>query len=204
MFKKIIFFLMVFASTASFAQRIKIDKKKLQFLKNETKIGVKLTFPDDLVFHNNMKEREFIEDKIRKLGGYDSDRSKKWKSKYDKGKKEEWRTSFLSIINERLKKYSELRFIESNEEVDHLLIIEADWMYFGYNTFTNGPQEEAKLEVTLNFVKASDPETIIYSTQTPKVIGSFAKTEFSDITRVEECYKRLGFLLELQLKRILK
>jgi len=36
---------MVFASTVSFAQRIKIDKKKLQFLKEETTIGVQLTFP---------------------------------------------------------------------------------------------------------------------------------------------------------------
>ncbi|WP_299260943.1 hypothetical protein [uncultured Aquimarina sp.] len=204
MFRKIIFLFLLFVSTISFAQRIKIDKKKLEFLKNETKIAVKLTFPEDLVVYSLHPEKEFIENMKNKYGKIDKRKGEKWLETYEFAKKETWRNAFIEGVSEKLSRYSDLKFVTIEEETNYTLIIEADWIYTGYGGSSSVGREEGKLEVTLKFVKTAQPDSYVYSTQTPKVIGNYAYGEFGDIERVRECYDKLGYLLELQLKRILK
>ncbi len=204
MFRKITFLFLVSLTTVSFAQRIKIDKKKLEFLKNETKIAVKLTFPEDLIIYSLHPEKEFIENMKQKYGKIDKQKGVKWFETYELAKKETWRDAFIKGVSERLKKYSDLEFVPSNEETNYTLVVEADWIYTGYGGKANVGREEGKLEATLRFVKTDQPDSYIYSTQAPKVIGNYAYGEFGDIERIRECYNKLGYLLELQLKRILK
>ncbi len=206
--RKLLFLcLLLCITTFSFAQRIKIDKKKLAFLKNETKVGVQLVFSDNFEIYGGFTEELYLVDKkknLAKKGG--KERVERWELQYNEAKKETWRKDFLSEINNRLKKYSNLSFTEDEDRdgVNYILRIEMDWVYFGYDTFPSGPHEEAKLQVTLKFIKILNPEMEVYSTQTPHIIGESAKGEFTDILRVGKCYSKLGFLLELQLKRILK
>ena len=68
MFRKLICVVLLFTYAISFSQSIKIDKKKLQFLTNETRIGVKPTFPDDLIIYSLHPEKEFIEN-MKRIGG---------------------------------------------------------------------------------------------------------------------------------------
>ncbi|WP_299437313.1 hypothetical protein [uncultured Aquimarina sp.] len=205
MFRKTIFFFLVFSSTISSAQRIKIDKKKLEFLKNETKVDVQLTFPKDMTFFRDlMSEQEFIAYMQERRNTKKSSKGAKWLESYKIAKQTTWQNDFLSSINNELKKYSDLRFTNSDDETNYLLIIEGDWLYPGYGGGASVAREEAKLEVTLKFIKKSDPKTILYSTTTPKIIGNYAYGEFGTILRTGECYKKLGYLLNLQLKRIVK
>ncbi|WP_298312897.1 hypothetical protein [uncultured Aquimarina sp.] len=204
MFRKIVFLFLVSTSTVSFAQRIKIDKKKLEFLKNETKIAVKLTFPEDVIFFSLHPEKEFIEKMKSKYGKIDKNKGEKWLETYEKAKKETWRNAFIQGVSKKLDTYSDLKFVSTEEETNYTLIIEADWIYTGYGGSASVGREEGKLETTLKFVKTAQPDSYVYSTQTPKVIGNYAYGEFGDIERIRECYDKLGYLLELQLKRILK
>ncbi|WP_378176530.1 hypothetical protein [Aquimarina sp. SS2-1] len=204
MVKRIFFLFLVFISTISFAQRIKLDKKKLSFLKNETVIAVQLTFPEDLIIYSLHPEHEFIENMKKKYNEIESNKGEKWLETYERAKKETWRDAFIQGVSKRLKKYSDLKFVTSNEDTNYTLIVEADWIYTGYGGSASVGREEGKLETTLKFVKTSQPGSVIYSTQAPKVIGNYAYGEFGDIERIRECYDKLGYLLELQLKRILK
>jgi len=86
-------------TTFSFAQRIKIDKKKLAFLKNETKVAVKLTFPEDLIIYSLHPEKEFIENMKKKYGKNDKNKGEKWYQTYLKAKEETWRNAFIVGIN---------------------------------------------------------------------------------------------------------
>jgi len=204
-FRKIIFLFLLATSTISFAQRIKIDKKKLEFLKNETKVGVKLTFPRDMTFfRDQMTENEFIAYMQKRRNTKKSSKGTEWLEAYKIAKRTTWQDDFLSGINVELTKYSDLKFTNSDDETNYLLIIEGDWLYPGYGGGASVAREEAKLEVTLKFVKTSDPQSILYSTTTPKIIGNYAYGEFGTILRTGECYKKLGYLLNLQLKRVLK
>ncbi|MFD2565576.1 hypothetical protein [Aquimarina rubra] len=204
MFRKIIFLFLVSISTISFAQRIKIDKKKLAFLEDESKIAVKLTFPEDLIIYSLHPEKEFIDNMKSKYGKIDKSKGEKWFETYELAKKETWRAAFIKGVSEKLKKYSDLKFVATEEDTKYTLIVEADWFYTGYGGSASVGREEGKLETTLRFVKTDAPDSYLYSTQTPKVIGNYAYGEFGDIERIKECYNKLGYLLELQLKRILK
>ncbi|MBW1294496.1 hypothetical protein [Aquimarina litoralis] len=205
MHRKVLFLLLiVISTTTSFGQRIKIDKKKLAFLKEETKVAVKLTFPEDLIIYSLHPEKEFIENMKKKYDRKDNGNGDKWYQTYQIAKKETWRDAFLTGLNERVEKYSDLKFVATEEETDYTLIVEADWIYTGYGGSASVGREEGKLETTLRFVKTSDQNTEIYATQAPKVIGNYAYGEFGDIERIRECYNKLGYLLSLQLKRLLK
>lgn len=204
MLKKTIFLLLIGMSSLSFAQRIKIDKKKLAFLKNETKVAVKLTFPEDLIIYSLHPEKEFIENMKKKYDRKDNGNGDKWYQTYQTAKKETWRDAFLAGLHERLKTYSDLEFVTTDQETNYTLIIEADWIYTGYGGSASVGREEGKLETTLRFVKTSESDSEVYATQAPKVIGNYAYGEFGDIERIRECYNKLGYLLSLQLKRILK
>ena len=84
------------------------------------------------------------------------------------------------------------------------MIIEVDWIYTGYGGKLSVGREEGKLEATLRFIKNTDPNSYLCVTQTPKIIGNYAYVEFGDLERIQECYNKLGYLLELQLKKLLK
>ncbi|OED42728.1 hypothetical protein AB832_02885 [Flavobacteriaceae bacterium (ex Bugula neritina AB1)] len=204
--KKILFLcFFIGMTTFSSAQRIKVDKKKLAFLKNETKVGVQLVLSDNFEVHGGFTEEAYLVDKKRNLAKKGGEkRVERWELQYNEAKKKTWKKDFLNEINNRLTKYSNLSFTSDNEGVNYILRIEMDWVYFGYDTFRSGPHEEAKLQVTLKFIQTGNPEIEVYSTQTPHIIGESARGEFTDILRVGKCYSKLGFLLELQLKRILK
>lgn len=205
MIRKIVCIALIAFSSVSIAQRIKIDKKKLNFLKNETKVGVKLTFPEDITFlSDNMSEEEFIVYMKDRRNKKDPTKGDMWLAEYNKAKQTTWRSDFLDGINNALGEYSDLRFVKSEDKTNYLLIIEGDWIYPGYGGGASVGREEAKLEVTLKFVDLLDPQNILYITQTPKIIGNYAYGEFGTILRIGECYKKLGYLLNLQLKRILK
>ncbi|MHA7057984.1 hypothetical protein ACWGOQ_0012240 [Aquimarina sp. M1] len=204
MVRIIFFFFLTVFSAVSFAQRIKIDKNKLEFLKSETKIAVKLAFPEDLIIYSLHPEKEFIENMKKKYGNIDTHKGEEWLENYELAKKETWRDAFIAGVSERLKKYSELQFVTTEEVTDYTLIVEADWIYTGYGGKADVGREEGKLEATLRFVKTDQPDSYVYNTQAPKVIGNYAYGEFGDIERIRECYNKLGYLLELQLKRILK
>ncbi|SEL86770.1 hypothetical protein SAMN04487910_3540 [Aquimarina amphilecti] len=205
MFRKIVCIVLIISSSVSFAQRIKIDRKKLSFLKSESRIEVQLTFPEQMTFlSDNMSEKEFILYMKERRSKKDPSMGDKWLVEYNNAKQTTWKTDFLSTINKALAGYSDLRFVDSEEKTNYLLIVEGNWMYPGYGGGASVGREEAKLEVTLKFVDKSTPENVLYMTQTPKIIGNYAYGEFGTILRVGECYKKLGYLLNLQLKRILK
>ncbi|MDH7444232.1 hypothetical protein [Aquimarina sp. 2201CG14-23] len=178
MFRTILFLFLTVLSTTSFAQRIKIDKKKLDFLKNETKIAVRLTFPEDLIVYSLHPEKEFIENMKKKYGKIDKSKGEKWFKTYEIAKKETWRDAFIQGVSKKLNRYSDLKFVSAEEETNYILIIEADWIYTGYGGSASIGREEGKLEATLRFVKTSQPDAYLYSTQTPKVIGNYAYGEF--------------------------
>ncbi|MBQ4822468.1 hypothetical protein [Aquimarina sp. MMG016] len=216
--KRILFLTLFLMTTLASAQRIKMDKKKLQFLKGETKIGVELTFPGDFKIQGfslflpepgfeirggKTSEKVFIEKMRKKWGKNDAALGERWVQHYKEAKQKQWQELFLKTVNEGLQEYTDLRFTSSDEDANYKLIVEADWMYFGYGK-VQVARNGAKLITTLKFVKVSDPETVIYETTTPNILGSYIKGEFGDIVRMGNCYDKLGHLLEIQLKRILK
>jgi len=205
MFRTITFICLVLISTVSLAQRIKIDKKKLGFLKEETSVGVQLTFPEYTTFFSDrMTEKEFIAYMKKRRGKKDASKGDMWLDAYETAKETTWRQDFLLGINEQLKKYSELRFTIPDDQTTYMMIIEAYWIYPGYGGGASVGREEAKLEVALKFINRSNPETILFETVTPNIIGDYGYGEFGSIVRVGKCYEKLGYLLNLQLKRILK
>ncbi|KAA1246436.1 hypothetical protein [Aquimarina sp. RZ0] len=221
MIRKILFVSLLFTFAISFAQRIKIDKKKLEFLKEEKEIGVKLTFPEDIVVAgfnltlpvgynyakeikgNMSSEKVFVEKMIKKWNKKDSINGDTWLSKYNEAKDEVWRQNFIRSIHQNIDDYSDFRFVVPNENTKYILIIEADWMYFGYGKVQIA-RNGAKMKNTLKFVKVTDTEEVIYETETPNILGDYVKGEFGDIARMGSCYNKLGYLLSLQFKRILK
>jgi len=220
MFRKLICVVLLFSCAISFSQRIKIDKKKLQFLTNETTVGVELRFPEHLVIDgfnltlpfpdtvreirgNQSSEKEFVEKMKKKWGVKDSAIGENWVIAYEKAKESDWRDQFIQSINKEIEKYSDFRFVTLEENTDYILVIEADWMYFGYGKVQIA-RNGAKMRANLKFVKSSDQETILYETVTPNILGGYVKGEFGDIVRMGNCYDKLGYLLSLQLKRVLK
>jgi len=151
-----------------------------------------------------MTEKEFISFLKKRRSSKEASQGDKWLKAYEEAKETTWRNDFLTGINDELEEYSNVRFSIPNEKTNYLLIIEADWIYPGYGGKASVGRQQAKLEVTLKFVKQSDPETILFETVSPKIIGDYAYGEFGSLLRVGKCYDRLGFVLNLQLKRILK
>ncbi|MBQ4822467.1 hypothetical protein [Aquimarina sp. MMG016] len=195
---------LLFISSISFAQRIKIDKKQLAFLKEETKIGVLLTFPEDFVMDGSrIRETDFLfikeetwNERIPPDGG------RKWLEAYETSKKEDWVNAFVTAFNETIAKHSNLRFTPNTVNTNYTIIVEADWIYMGYNGGIIA--QRAKLVTTLRFVKSQNIEDELYSTTTPVIRGGIGEGVFNDLCRVKESYDMTGYILALQLKKVLK
>ncbi|WP_378176527.1 hypothetical protein [Aquimarina sp. SS2-1] len=205
MIKKVFLFFFLFGfSLLSVAQRIKIDKKELQFLRGETKVGLQFTFPESFRMDGSkITETEFL--KIKK-GAWDKrispDGGDRWLEAYELCKKQDWPITFVKAFNETVSNYSDLKLTSDLTQTNYTMIVETNWMYMGYHGGII--YQRAKLKTTIRFVKTDDFSEELYSTKTPIIRGFLGEGEFNDLSRVSQAYDQTSYLLALGLKKVLK
>jgi len=195
---------MIFASTVSLAQRIKIDKKQLQFLKGETTIGVKFIFPEDFRMDgSHMPEADFLKIKEEAWNKRKAPNGgEKWLNAYELSKKEAWPSTFIKAFNETAAYYADVKFTKDLSNTNYTIIVATNWMYMGYNGGVI--YQRAKLKTTIHFVKTENLDKDLYVTKTPVVRGFLGEGEFNDLSRVDQAYDQTSYLLAVALKKVLK
>jgi len=129
----LLFFICI--SFFSFAKRIKIDKKQLEFLKGETKVGLKFIFPDDFRMDGDrMLEMDFLKIKENAWDKRISpDGGSRWLEAYEVSKTESWLHTFMKAFNETAAYYTDLKLTSDLSDSNYTIIIETNWMYMGYH-----------------------------------------------------------------------
>ncbi|WP_299437311.1 hypothetical protein [uncultured Aquimarina sp.] len=196
--------LFFFICISSFGQRIKIDKKELQFLKGETKVGVKFTFPEGFRMDgDHIPETDFLKIKEEAWNKKISpDGGKRWLEAYELSKKEDWLNTFITAFNETAEYYTDLKLTSDVSNTNYTIIVETNWMYMGYHGGVI--YQRAKLKTTIRFVKTENLNEELYATETPVIRGFLGEGLFNDLSRVNQAYDQTSYLLALSLKKVLK
>ncbi|MDC7995783.1 hypothetical protein [Altibacter sp. HG106] len=188
------------------AQRIEIDKEKLQFLQTEDTINVVFTYQDLHVQLPEFTEADFLADKQQRMSTvHNSEEIEDWMTQYQDAKQQLWPNELLAILNERVKDYKNGPvFMRNAPKAAYTLTINTYWLYFGYNVVIK--KEPAQASMTLNFHPTNYPLSTKYKTTLRRAMGlnddAYNFEGWEEMRRMGEAYERAGYKLAKALKRV--
>ncbi|MAT90714.1 MAG: hypothetical protein CMC35_08465 [Flavobacteriaceae bacterium] len=196
----------LFITWSNFAQRVEIDKEKLQFLSTEDTINVVFTYQDLHVQLPEFTEADFLADKRERMATvHNSEEIQDWMTEYEAAKQQLWPNQLLSILNERVQEYKNGPvFTRNAPTAAYTLTINTYWLYFGYNVVIK--KEPAQASMTLNFHPTNYPLSTKFKTTLRRAMGlnddSYNFEGWEEMRRMGEAYERAGYKLAKALKRV--
>ncbi len=201
--KNILLVLFTISAVSGFSQHIKIDKKKLGFLKNETHVQVKFKY-DNLSFNaDNLSEIAFIDYFKDKMASRQID-STGWTNAYFLHKDALWQEAYVSKLNETLERYQAPIFsLDESQNANYYMLVEVNWIYAGYDIGVAKSPSKVKLNLLL-FDKKNKTKiaTIPVGISTADNDKEDNDSEWTYLRRIQNAFTNSGFKLGITLKRL--
>ena len=201
--KNILWLVFTTISVSVFSQHIKIDKKKLEFLKTETHIQVKFKY-DNLSFNaNNLSEIDFIDYFKEKMASRQKD-STGWTNAYFLHKDSLWQEAYVSKLNETLERYQAPIFsLDQSLNSNYYMLVEVSWIYAGYDIGVARSPSKVKLKLHIFEQNTKKKITTIPVGITTADNGKEDNdSEWTYLRRVQNAFTISGFKLGIALKRV--
>ncbi|PNQ73377.1 hypothetical protein C1T31_07625 [Hanstruepera neustonica] len=201
--KHILWVVLTTISLSAFSQHIKIDKKKLEFLKNETHVLVKFKY-DNLSFNaDNLSEIVFIDYFEEKMASRQKD-STGWTHAYFKHKDSLWQEAYVSKLNETLERYQAPIFsLDESLSTNYYMLVEVSWIYAGYDIGIAKSPSKVKLKLHI-FEQDTKKKmtTIPVGITTADNDKEDNDSEWTYLRRIQNAFTISGFKLGIALKRV--
>ncbi len=199
-----------FTNHSAYSQHIKIDKELLSFLASEEKVNVVFSY-NNLYLNGDMLTEEAFLDYINTkiIENADREMASQFQADYIAAKEQVWPEMFVNTLNEKVREYdSTPRFVLNDPTTTYTILINTNWMYFGYDIeIIDRP---AKVTMDLTFFKNANPDNIITKTEISRAMGTYNKQENDgdiwprpSLNRMSKAYKRAAYKFAQALKRIL-
>ena len=147
-------------TTATFAQKMKIESGDFSFLKGQSELKVEFNFDKTTFYNEKVSEEEYVEKRIKEIstekGQAEAD---KWKKDWDYSKENTFVDKFLASLNKN-------QSIKASKDgnAKYTLVVETTWIYPGW--FGGVMRSPAKVSTSLKFVETANPGNVLL------VIGS--------------------------------
>jgi len=199
------FLFFIFINLSSYSQHIKINKKKLAFLKNEKAINIVFNYDNHTRGGDHISELEYIGLIIKREIARKRD-PKVWRTYYKNSKNIHWKDAFTNQLNKSLYKYQAPELLlYSDTKTSFTMKVNVLWTYSGYDIGI--AKSPAKLTLMIELID-NNTNQIIETIHIKKALGENTdndnETKFYKLRLVQNAFKTAGFKLAITLQRIFK
>lgn len=199
--KKLFLLGLIAVSTLGIAQKLKIEKGDLSFLKGQSIVNVVFDYSDLKLLKDNMTETQYIEKHSAELNAKVDGNGDSWKKQWETSKENIWKPKFLSIANTVLtKEKNPLRFKEGVDS-PYTLEVKVRWIYPGWDAGIM--KQPAKVSTQLIFID-SQTKNVVCEISSQEAPGDQWGNNFSNEYRVGEGFAKTGKSLSQKIVKEVK
>lgn len=180
-----------FVSSMMFAQDMDVLKGDFSFLKDVKEINVEFTYDNLKLLKENLTDAAYVSERVADLNQKNKGVGETWKKKWYASRDLLFEAKFLELVNIVLsKKGKDLNFQEDLKQAKYTLIVDAVWIYPGYNVVM--VKQGAKVSTNLKFVETANRSNVVLEIQSDKAPGDVFGGSFSNEDRIGEGYAKTG------------
>ncbi len=199
--RKIFILMLLSFTTFTWAQKLEIVSGNFDFLKDQSKINVKLEFDQVKLFNEMISEQDYL-DQRKKAFVENPKRGQEFWDNWSKEWTNHREDLFLDKFILGTSKFKKISF-QKNINSPYTLIVQTNWIYPGYHAGIG--VEPAKLSSTLTFVETNNPEKTLLVIKLNKVKGTKGKNDYvMEYGRISAAYETSGRLLGAEIKKNIK
>ena len=189
--KKLLVLAFMIAAPVAFAQDMDVVKGDFAFLKDQKEINVEFTYDKLKVMDDNLSDDKYVADRVADLNEKDKGKGEIWKKKWYSSRENAFQPKFVELVNTILNKAKkDLNFQEGATSAKYTLIVEAVWVYPGYNVVM--AKKGAKVTTNLKFVETANKGNVVLEIKSEKAPGDVFGGSFSNEDRIAEGYAKTG------------
>ena len=202
--KKILALTILFVTTISTAQDMKVVKGDFGFLKGQKEINVEFDYSQLTLMKENKNEEQYVSERRKELNEKNKGVGDIWQKKWKSSKEMIWNPKFLELLNIVLsKKKVDMTFQEDLTSSKYTLIVQPTWIYPGWDVAMM--KQPAKVSTKLMFVETNNKSNVLLEITTDKAPGDQWGSNFSNESRIGEGFAKTGkSLAGLILKKVKK
>ena len=200
--KKVLVLAVLFVSSMMTAQDMDILKGDFGFLKDVKEINVEFTYDNLKLLKDNLSDADYVKERVADLNEKGKSVGDVWKKKWYASRELAFEPKFLELVNIVLsKKKQDLNFQEDLKSAKYTLIVDAVWIYPGYNVVM--AKQGAKVSTNLKIVETTNRSNVLLEITSEKAPGDIFGGSFSNEDRIAEGYaKTVKSLAGLILKKL--
>lgn len=173
------------------AQDMDVVKGDFAFLKDQKEINVEFTYDKLKLMEDNLTDDKYVADRVADLNGKDKGKGDIWKKKWYSSRENAFQPKFTELVNTILNKAKkDMSFQEGAASAKYTLIVEAVWIYPGYNVVMM--KKGAKVTTNLKFVETANKSNVLLEIKSEKAPGDVFGGSFSNEDRIAEGYAKTG------------
>jgi hypothetical protein len=202
--KKLLVLSVLFVTSIMAAQDMDVLKGDFSFLSSINQVNVEFKYDNLKLMNDNLSNDAYVASRVADLNEKNSGVGDSWKKKWYASRELSFQPKFIDLVNIVLKKEDKnLTFSEGLSGAKYTLVVEAVWIYPGYNVMV--ARQPAKVTTNLKFVETANRNNVILEITSEKAPGDIFGGSFSNEDKIAEGYAKTGkSLAKLILKKAFK
>ena len=198
--KKIVF-AVLFVTSIMAAQDMEVVKGDFGFLKDQKEINVEFDYSKMTLLKEKFSEEQYVNNRTKELNEKSKSTGDEWKKKWYSSKELIWNPKFLELMNVVFSKENkEVNFQEGLKTAKYTLIVEAVWVYPGWDAGIM--KQPAKVTTQLRFVETKNKLNVLLEISSENAPGDQWGSNFSNESRIGEGFaKTAKSLAKMLLKK---
>ena len=187
--KKIAVLALLFVTSLTFAQKIKVEKGDFKALKGQAEVNVVFDYSKLQLMKENLTESQYVENRSKELNEKNKGNGDIWKKKWEGAKSMIWNTKFLEIANTvSTKEKTGISFQEDLNSAKYTLIVEAVWIYPGWDVAMM--KQPAKVTTRIKLVETANKDNVLGEIFSENAPGDQWGSNFSNESRIGEGFAK--------------
>ncbi len=172
------------------AQKIKLKKGNMDFLKGQDELSLTFVYPDDMKV-GKLTEKQYVTGKMQDAEEDEAGGGERWKQMWLADRDDHYQPKFAELFNEILKKKKVDLFADETLSPEYGMIVTTTFIEPGYNIGIS--RKNASINLVVTFVKNDDPDNVLAEFTILKAPGrSMGYGDYDSGARVGEAYAKAG------------
>ena len=188
--KKLVF-AVFFVTSIMTAQDMDVVKGSFGFLKDQKEVNVEFNYTNLKLMKDDLTNDQYVSDRVKDLNEKAKGNGEIWEKKWYASRDLIWEPKFIELMNTIFtKEKKDISFQENLSQAKYTLIVDAVWIYPGYNIGI--VKKGAKVSLNLKFVETANKDNVLLEIKSEEAPGDSYMGTFSNEDRIGEGYAKTG------------
>jgi|GEM_PF-4933719 len=174
-------------SLLNFGQKFETEKGTIDNLSGVQQYKIVFEYPENLEVHKYSSEADFIKAQVDKRESKKAGSGERFKKLWFENRENRYEPTFIQEFNSFMLEDRHVTVSKNYKEAQHTMVVKVHFINPGNNIIVW--HQKAEMEVTFEFYRSDDLNTILYSTKPVEIHGIADGDEFEKVTTA---YGELG------------